>query len=195
MASAIKKKSTLESKLGRPKRGVLSSYPAGLVARIKRLRVNNEGWGAISILIELEEEYGYSKTELPGEASINRYLKQEGFIKEFIPANKLPEKPFKKARRVHQLWEMDAQGATEVGGIGFQAMINIKDSRSKKYCMSFPVVVKTKMTQPSTRHYKWALRLAFSESGMPKGIQVDKDSVFHAPPFVAGRFGCIFVFY
>lgn len=179
MASTVKKNGTVKPQLGRPKGGALSSYPSELVALVKALRANNEGWGAISILIELEEEYGYSKTELPGEASINRYLKQEGFIKEYVPSSELPDTPLKKAKRVHQLWEMDAQGTTKVGGIGYQAMINIKDSRSKKYCMSFPVEVKTKMSQPSTRHYKWALRLAFSESGMPKGIQVDKDSVFY----------------
>lgn len=44
--------------------------------------------------------------------------------------------------------------------------------------MTFPVSVKNKYTQPSLRHYKWALRLAFIESGLPKIIQVDKDSVF-----------------
>ena len=44
--------------------------------------------------------------------------------------------------------------------------------------MTFPVAVKNKNSQPSTIHYKWTLRLAFIESGLPQSIQVDKDSVF-----------------
>jgi hypothetical protein len=44
--------------------------------------------------------------------------------------------------------------------------------------MGFPVPVANSRTQPSTIHYTWALRLAFLEWGLPKTIQVDKDSVF-----------------
>jgi len=78
----------------------------------------------------------------------------------------------------HDLWEMDAQGTIAVNELGYVSMINIKDTKSKAYCMSFPVQVKRKMSQPKTAHYYWALRLAFEEFGLPKAIQVDKDSVF-----------------
>jgi hypothetical protein len=44
--------------------------------------------------------------------------------------------------------------------------------------MTFPVHVKGAMSQPDTDSYFWALRLAFEEWGLPKAIQVDKDSVF-----------------
>lgn len=77
------------------------------------------------------------------------------------------------------MWEMDAQGALAVSGVEFQAMINIKDVFSLTHCMAFPVQVTHERCQPSKVHYKWALRLAFEEVGMPKCIQVDKDSVFY----------------
>jgi len=164
--------------MGRPKKGSLSTYPKFVVEKINELRGDNEGWGAITILVELKEEYNYFESDIPSANSVHRYLKQEGFIKPYIPPGVLPTKTCKEVKEVHQLWEMDAQGATKVSGIGYQATINMKDSLSKKYCMSFPVAVKNGSTQPRTIHYKWAFRLAFIESGLPGMVQVDKDSVF-----------------
>lgn len=164
--------------MGRPFLGALVTYPKPLVDKIKDLRQKNEGWGSITILLELELEYGYAKSELPCSDSVRRYLKQEGFMKPIEPKGILPSSPYKAPKEVHELWEMDAQGAIKVSGVGYQATINMKDSLSKKYCIAFPVAVKNSNSQPSTVHYKWAFRLAFAESGRPKVVQVDKDSVF-----------------
>ena len=156
----------------------MDSYAQELIDKIRELRKENEGWGAVTILVELEEEYSYSKSSLPSVSSVNRLLKKEGFIKPFEPSGIFPVKPCKAPKEVHEMWEMDAQGAIEVQGIGHHAIINMKDGRSKKYCMAFPVAVKNVNSQPATRHYKWGFRLAFTESGLPCRIQVDKDSVF-----------------
>lgn len=178
MAATAKKRGPIDSLMGRPCIRCLGTYPQDLRNKIKAYRALNQGWGAISILVELEEEHDYSKSELPSVNSVHRFLRQEGFINPREPSEPLLATDCKKARHVHELWEMDAQGATQVFGIGYQSMINIKDSLSKKYCMAFPVGVKNQSSQPSTVHYKWALRLAFIESGLPQTIQVDKDSVF-----------------
>lgn len=164
--------------MGRPPSGPLGTFDVELSNKIKQLRKENEGWGALTILVELEEEFSYSQESLPSARSVNRYLKQNNFIKPLEPAGNFPTSPCEKPKEVHQVWEMDAQGATEVDGIGHQATINMKDGLSKKHCMAFPVAVKNQSSQPATRHYKWAFRLAFTESGMPRCVQVDKDSVF-----------------
>lgn len=181
MASPDKKGEPLENPRGRPRKGALCSYPEKLTDLIKELRESHEGWGATNILYELIDVYGYKQKNLPGEASINRYLKEHGFIPNRAPIRKLPatKRCGKKARRPHDLWEMDAKGTINIPGVGYQAMINIKDIKSKIHCIAFPVSVKNKNTQPSTLHYYWALRLAFVEWGLPKVIQVDKDSVFY----------------
>ncbi len=178
MASTIKKRAAIEPKMGRPSNGVLTTYPQKLLDKIKHLRQENKGWGPITILLELELEYGYSKSNLPSTESVRRFLKQEGFIKTREPKGILPSSPCKAPKQAHELWEMDAQGAIAVSGIGHQATINMKDSLSKKHCIAFPVVVKNSNSQPATIHYKWAFRLAFVESGLPQVVQVDKDSVF-----------------
>ena len=158
--------------------GVLQSYPSKLRQEIYDLRDKNTGWGAISILVELEASFGYSKTDLPSPDAIHRYLQQCGFIKPKVPKGNLPNGRLPLVDDFHDLWEMDAQGAVAVKGIGYISMINIKDTKSKAYIYSFPVQVKGKKSQPKTQHYLWALRLAFEEFGLPKAIQVDKDSVF-----------------
>jgi len=164
--------------MGRPVKGALSTYSAELRKRIKYLRGHNEGWGALTILLELELE-GYAPQDLPGANSVHRFLVEQGYIKYRVPSEPLPTKPrIKRSRYCHQIWEMDAKGSLTVKGVGCQALINIKDDFSRKYCMCLPIEVANNNTQPSTRHYKWALRMAFIESGMPKNIQVDKDSVF-----------------
>jgi hypothetical protein len=164
--------------MGRPPTGALGAFDLDVSNKIKRLRKENEGWGALTILVEMEQEFSYSPDSLPSASSVNRYLKESGFIKPFEPSGILPSKPCEVPKAVHQCWEMDAQGATEVKGTGHQATINMKDGLSKKHCMAFPVAVKNQSSQPATNHYKWAFRLAFIESGLPGSVQVDKDSVF-----------------
>lgn len=177
MGESYKKGLPLENKQGRPYHGALSTYPKELRTLIYKLREQHGGWGAISILLELQEEYGYSLSSLPSKDGVNRYLKQKGFISLKIRASSLPSNDC-PISRFHDLWELDAQGTIFVKGIGYHSMINIKDSKSKAYCMSFPVSTKGRMSQPTTSSYFWALRLAFEEFGLPQSIQVDRDSVF-----------------
>lgn len=165
--------------MGRPKKGSLSSYPAKMVKAIKTLREKYPGWGVQMIQIELTQTHGYAIKDLPSLSAIHRYLKQEGLVKATIPGNGPPTgSQTPKARRVHDVWEMDAQGAVQVGGIGCQALINIKDIKSKVHCMAFPVPVTSVHGQPKAVHYYWSVRLALLEWGLPKVIQVDKARVF-----------------
>lgn len=181
MAEPNKKRESLESRLGRPFIGALSTYSKRIRTLITKMRSSHEGWGAASILVELELVKGYKKSELPSVDAVNRYLKEQGFVKERIPFSKLPlEKCKTSVRYNHELWEMDAEGSVFVKGLGYVSNINIKDSKSKVHCMAFPVHVKGQMSQPKTDSYLWALRLAFEEWGLPKTIQVDRDSVFIA---------------
>ena len=148
------KKKTVESKMGRPKKGALSTYSKKIKKAIRHLREKNEGWGALSILDELVEKKGYKYSELPSESSVERYLSELGMITQIYERHgSIPRPKYKRVKHAHDLWEVDAQGANKVDGLGYHAMINMKDSYSLKYCMSFPVTVRHQRHQPSTIHY------------------------------------------
>lgn len=167
--------------MGRPKSGYLSTYPEELVSRLRQIRQSHSGWGADSLLLALQEQYGYTNSALPSIASVNRYLKQEGLIPVRPKRSTLPQSQqcSSKVKRVHAQWEMDAKGPQAVVGLGTCAAINIKDRKSKVYCMTLPVPVKNSRSQPKSAYYYWALRLAFEKWGLPKSIRVDHDSVFY----------------
>lgn len=151
-----------------------------MVNQIKKLREEHPGWGAGFILQEMVEKQGYSYADLPDIASVNRYFKEVGLIPLRIPSRDLPRsKKTSTVRYCHDRWEMDAQGPVKTSGLNYVAMINVKDTKSKAYIMSFPVMVDSQKHQPKTLHYQWALRLAFVEWGLPRVVQVDKDSVFY----------------
>lgn len=166
--------------MGRPRQGALSSYPAALVKQLRQLREQYPGWGAQTLLVELNQEYGYSCSELPSLASVNRYLREQDLMPKREPGSQLPKSKRcdDRARRPHDVWQLDAQGPVLVDGVGYIAMINIKDVKSKVHCMAFPAPVANVYSQPSQEYYYWALRLAFELRGLPKVLQVDKDSVF-----------------
>lgn len=145
---------------------------------ISSLRENNPEWGAQTIRVELEVTHNFCAEQLPGVDSIHRYLKSKDFILKKAPRGVMPEAPVSKVKHSHDLWEMDAQGAEYVKGVGYIAMINIKDSKSKAYISSFPVQVKNAKTKPRIEHYLWAMRFGFEQFGLPKAIQVDRDTAF-----------------
>jgi len=71
VAKSPKKGLPLEVQRGRPITGALSTYPKKLRDQIYRIRDKQEGWGAISILVELEFKYEYHKSVLPSEDAIS----------------------------------------------------------------------------------------------------------------------------
>ena len=156
----------------------MSTYPQKTRDLITKLRKRNPGWGALNIRLELEVKYKCNKEHLPSTDGIHRYLKEQGLIPERIPRSTLPESKPSKVKDFHDLWEMDAQGAEKVSDLGHIAMINIKDSKSKVYVSSFPTLVGSAKTKPKTDHYLWAMRFGFEQFGLPKAIQVDRDTAF-----------------
>ena len=91
MEKSNKKRGLLEPLRGRPRQGFLSSYPKELRDLIYQLREYHGGWGAITILLELEQEYGYKRNELPSEKSVNNFLREKGLIADRIPRGSIPE--------------------------------------------------------------------------------------------------------
>jgi hypothetical protein len=70
-------------------------------------------------------------------------------------------------------------GPENYEGLGYVGMINVKDIFSKVYVETFPVLLEHTRTHPTTSDYQCALRLGFTQFGLPEAIQADHGSIFY----------------
>lgn len=163
--------------MGRPVGGVLSTFPERIKARIQEIR-GNEPVGPISILVKLETEYGMDKNELPSRSSIAAYLRQEGLSRCNQRHDSGPGTAAPKSVSDHEVWQLDAKGNGRVDGVGTIALIDTVDVGSGLYAGCFPALMRSEHGNPKGDDYRTALRLAFTEYGMPGGVQTDNASIF-----------------
>jgi len=171
----------LVSQIGRPTRGALSSYPVEIREAIIRWRNEHPGWGADTLLAELELHPSFSGQKLPSSASISRFLQERGFPKPQEKHSELPDSDSKQSGGPHNVWEMDARGYQYIPDVGMITLINLNDRFSHVRLLSYPCQLGEKrvIRHANTADYQVALRLAFTTWGRPVVLQVDHESVFY----------------
>ncbi len=171
-------------KMGRPATGALGQFPLEVRDRIRDMRKEHPGWGPLTIRTEMEDMVYFSGLKLPSRPRIAAFLKQEGLTRRYNRHSQLPQSQATDPQQAHEVWEMDAQGAVKIVGLGSVSVINIVDLFSRLKVDSLPCV---KVTHPSTEYYQLVLRRAFVKYGMPKKVSLDHDGVFYdqasASPF------------
>jgi len=162
-------KAGLLSHMGRPKRGALSSYPTDLRNQLKIWCKQHPGWGAITLQTELSLSETFRDRRLPRRASLARWLKEQAQVRLYEKHSQLPATLANHAQACLEEWEMDARGYSRVPNPGLITMIDINDVFSRVKVLSYPCWVGQKRIQryPSTRDYQLALRLAFTQWGLP----------------------------
>lgn len=181
MDSSSKKRGGYHSQMGRTQIGFLGTFPDALKTLIRAIRSKNQGYGAKSIIAELIHKYGYLENDLPCKSILAAFLKEESFTKRYEPHSDLPStiKLLKPPTRPHERWQLDGRGNETVGGVGVVALLSIKDVFSTLYVCNFPAVMKSLEGHPNTSDYQTALRIGFTERGLPESLQVDHASVFY----------------
>lgn len=170
----------LVSRMGRPVSGALGSFPSDLRDTLRKWRTLHEGWGACTLHTELKASE-WAEKGLPGVASIHRFLHQENLTRPYKHHTQLPEIVQSQTNSPHEEWEMDARGHSRVAEVGIIMLIQINDIFSHARLLSYPCWVgDQRLThRPSTEDYQQALRLGFSDWGLPDRISVDHDAVFY----------------
>lgn len=173
-------RSGLGTKMGRPVQGALSTYPSQLREQLRQWRIKHPGWGAKTLAAELRAHAAWQGEKIPSQASIARFLKQEGLSRAYERHSDLPQKAVSKLAEAHERWEMDAKGYQKVDELGYISLINLNDRYSHARLISYPCLVGEQRWQrhPNSEDYQCVLRLSFSKWGLPKAIQVDHGSVF-----------------
>lgn len=169
-------KAGLHTELGRPAKGVLSSYEKDLRDRILQMRKARPGWGAKMLLMELQQDPYWGQQTLPSRSRIAAFLHQEGLTRKYHRRIDLPQPKPKDVERPHEEWQMDAQASMRVAGLpGRTSVIHILDVLSRLKVESCP---RSSCRKPATDDYFLALRKAFMQFGLPERISLDRDTVF-----------------
>jgi transposase len=171
----------LKSKMGRPGQGSLSSFRPEIKETIDRWRAAHPKWGEKTLQAELKRHPAFDNQPIPSASAIGRYLKEQGLTQPYEPHSDLSQTRYQRAEDVHQVWQMDAQGYQPIAGVGRVYLINLNDVYSHLRLLSYPCLVGTERVErhPDTEDYQIALRLAFSDWGLPHHLQVDHESIFY----------------
>lgn len=168
--------SGLTSRRGRPKSGALGSCSPEMRATVERLRREHPGWEPATIEIELQRLPAWTDRGLPSRARIAAFLHQSGLTRRYQKHRALPPAPPGTPGTPHHEWQLDAQGATEVAGVGTVVLINVADVLSRLKIESYPHLTST---QPAIADYQLVLRRAFTEYGLPERLSFDHASAFY----------------
>jgi hypothetical protein len=165
--------------MGRAKSGLLSSFSPLITEAINIYRPGSEGWSAEVIAVELSLDARFRDIPQPSVSSIHKYLSKRGKSKRQTKHSPLPvSSDIPISTRPHKLWQMDSEGTKPVKGVDWVAQINVKDTGSTAFVMSYPCVLKTANNHPKLDDYQRTLRLAFMEWGLPEYLQTDHESIF-----------------
>jgi transposase len=170
----------LASKMGRPTRGALSTYPTELRETLRCWRQEHPGWGPKTLRAELGNHPGFRQQKLPNPSSIGRFLQEQGLSRRYERHSDLPESDKERAQAVHEVWEMDARGYEHIPDVGVITLIDLNDRFSHVRLLSYPCWLGQARRQrhADTEDYQLVLRLAFTDWGRPQRLQVDRESVF-----------------
>lgn len=187
MDAANKKGDVLCPPRGRPPCGLLGTFEPWVKDQIDKWRPDNKGWGPITIHHELIRVRTIEEHLIPCIKSIADYLRAQGRTRPYRRENALPDSKLMIGKYAHDVWQMDAEGNKTVASIGRMTFINVKDTYSKVYAQSLPVPCLRSQSHATVADYQLALRLAWSEFGMNRCLQVDHESIYydntHLSPF------------
>ena len=165
----------LASHFGRKRTGALSTFPAALQAHIRQLRDTHRGWGADTILVELRQDARWREQHLPSAARIAAFLKEAGLTRTYQTRRPLTQPRVDAPTEPHAEWQLDAQGAMTVAGVGTVSVITVVDVVSRVKVASYPDVGRP---QPTMAEYQLTLRRAFTSFGLPERITFDHGTSF-----------------
>ncbi len=168
-------KTGLAPQMGRPSKGVLSSYPAQLRTDLKHFRQTHPGWGPLTLIEELLKLPAYEGVALPSRARIAAFLKEQSLVRRYEHHAGVPNATPAEPLWPHTEWEMDAQGQQTVVGLGKVSIVNLIDVVSRLKVESYPHVWGNGL---DWQDYQLVLRCAFVQYGLPQRITLDHDSAF-----------------
>lgn len=171
--------------VGRPARGVLSSYPCEVVEQAVRIKCAHPHWGPANVRLELRWSLKLTEDDLPSLARLSALFKAR--CPEAVQPRRrreYPDRPPPPVTRPHQRWQIDAQEKVPVGEHEVATILNIRDPGGALMIGSRAILTTTpkgwrKVSLPEVQS---TLRAAFTEWGLPLQVQTDHEEVYVGSP-------------
>ncbi len=181
----IHRKGESQQPVGRPARGVLSSYPAEIVEQAVRIKRAHPHWGPANVRLELEHELKKGGGELPSMARLSALFKDR--CPEAVQPHRHqahPQQPLSQARHPHQRWQIDGKEKVGVGEQDVVTILSVRDPVGALMIASqaFLTTTPTGWRKVTLSEVQSVLRAAFTEWGMPLEVQTDHEVVYSGSP-------------
>lgn len=164
---------------GRPKGGLLSTFAPGVRTKALSLKKDHPHWGPASVKLELRHLPEFSGVKLPSDALLARFFKQA--CPEAVQARQRKAVPSGGGRvhQPHQRWQVDGKEGLRVGS-DTVTLLEIHDQASGLLIASqaFQTTLPKWWRKLSWQENQQALRLAFTQSGLPREIQTDNEGCY-----------------
>ncbi len=170
---------------GRPRRGVLSTFPPALVARAVALKRLHPHWGPAVVRLELAREVLPQTSRMPSVARLAVLFRQT--CPEAVQPRRRTVYPARAPTRAtvpHQRWQMDGKEAVAVGVSAQATILSVRDPMSALMIANQAFETKRnqqgrKLTLPEVQD---TLRTGFEQFGQPLEVQTDHEGVYTGAP-------------
>jgi len=166
---------------GRPRRGILSTYPAEVAEQAVALKRAHPHWGPANVKLELKRQLYLADEQLPSDARLAALFRAR-CPDAVQPRHRqaYPNVPPPPARRAHQRWQIDGKEKVAVGDHEVATILNIRDPAAALMIGSRAIITTTeqgwrKATLPEVQD---TLRQAFTQWGLPLEVQTDHEVVY-----------------
>jgi transposase-like protein len=166
---------------GRPKRGVLSTYPSELAAEAVRLKQGHPHWGPASVKLELKRNPAFSELKLPSHARLSAYFQLICPQAVQPRTQRPPQEPKRcKVQSPHQRWQVDGKEGVRVGS-DFVTLLEMREL----FCglmiaaQAFITTTAKRWCHLTLVEVQGAFRQAFQTWGCPLEIQTDHEGVYY----------------
>jgi transposase len=169
-------------KMGRPAKGLLSSFDPRVRFACLKIKRRHRCWGPDVVRAELAKREWAPEVKLPGASQIGAYFSQfKGRLVKVRSHIQLPHKtPLARPQpQAHSCWQIDVQEKVELSGYGWVNILDIVDTFTgiKIGVFLFPARQGTRFCKVSMEQYRQALRAAFARWGLPDRIRTDRERV------------------
>jgi len=168
--------------LGRPAKGVLSSFDPRVRFACLKIKLRHRRWGAEVVRAELEKREWAKAVKLPCASQIGAYFSQfKGRLVKVRRHLQLPHSsPIPSPPpQAHSCWQIDVQEKVDLPGYGLVNVLDIVDTFTgiKIGVFLFAARQGPRFCKVSLEQYRQALRWSFEHWGLPDRIRTDRERI------------------